>query len=127
MPNHKKLDVYRISLLFVAWAYRHVRKVRGIDRSTKDQLVRASQSVTLNIAEGNGKRSDADRKRYFDIARASALESGAVLDILVACGIYSEREVAEGEQLVDRIVAMLTRMLEAESSPVRQPIADRGS
>ena len=119
MPSHKKLDVYRVSLQFVAWAYQLVRRLRGVDRSIKDQLVRASQSITLNIAEGNSKRSDADRRRFFDIARASALESGAVLDILVACEIRAEREVADGERLVDRLVAMLTKMLRPSANTAR--------
>ena len=34
----------------------------------KDQLLRASQAIALNIAEGNGKASGGDRRRYFEIA-----------------------------------------------------------
>jgi four helix bundle protein len=38
----------------------------------------------LNIAEGNGKHTSADRCRYFDIARGSAIECTACLDVLIA-------------------------------------------
>ncbi|MHC4917139.1 MAG: four helix bundle protein [Planctomycetota bacterium] len=38
---------------------------------------RASQSIPLNIAEGNGKRSKTDRNRYLDTSRGSALESAS--------------------------------------------------
>ena len=50
----------------------------------KDQLDRASTSIPLNIAEGNGKYAPKDRCRFFDIAHGSALECAAGLDILVA-------------------------------------------
>ena len=47
-----------------------------------DQLARASFSIVLNIAEGSGKSSNNDRKKYFTIARGSVFECVAVLDIL---------------------------------------------
>ena len=49
-----------------------------------DPLDRASTSIALNIAEGNGKYTAPDRCRFFDIARGSALECAACLDVLVA-------------------------------------------
>jgi len=44
------------------------------NRNAKDQCLRASQAMALNIAEGNGNATNEDRRRYFDIARGSALE-----------------------------------------------------
>lgn len=52
--------------------------------SVRDQLDRASTSIPLNIAEGNGKFTSADRCRFFDNARGSALESAACLDVMIA-------------------------------------------
>ncbi|MBK7390203.1 MAG: four helix bundle protein [Bacteroidetes bacterium] len=52
------------------------------DKMVVDQLNRASLSIILNIAEGSGKFSNADRKKFFIIARASIFECVAILDIL---------------------------------------------
>ncbi|HMP90857.1 MAG TPA: four helix bundle protein, partial [Kiritimatiellia bacterium] len=48
------------------------------------QLDRASTSIPLNIAEGNGMYTEADRCRFFDIARGTALECPACLDVMIA-------------------------------------------
>ena len=84
---------------------------QGCDqRSTKDQLLRASQSIPLNIAEGNGKASEADRRRFFEIARSSALECAAIQDVLELCDALSRKNNAEAKQFLDRMVAMLTKL-----------------
>ena len=71
MFDHEKLDVYRVSLEFVAWVVRVV-KLKGDRRFARDELIRASQSIPRNMAEGNGKRSQPDRNRFLEIARGSA-------------------------------------------------------
>ena len=94
----------------MAWASRLCEELQG-HRNAKDQLLRASQAIPLNIAEGNGKATGGDRHRYFDIARGWALECAAAQDVLEACGAISpQANAAEGKQLLDRIVAMLTRL-----------------
>ena len=45
------------------------------------QIRRAALSVHLNIAEGSSRRSIAERKRYYEIARGSVIEIDAALDI----------------------------------------------
>lgn len=110
--DHEKLDVYRAGLDFAVWAYDLSRGLKGVDRHARDQLLRASQSIALNIAEGSGKVPSADRGRFFQIASGSARECGAVIDILSRCGIIDHETAAEGKQLLVRIVSMLTRMIE---------------
>ena len=48
--------------------------------------------MPLNIAEGSGKFSKADRKNYFTTARASLFECVAIVDILKESGHVSEFE-----------------------------------
>jgi len=109
--DHEKLDVYRVSLDFAAWAYVLCKMLHGMDRHVRDQLLRASQSIALNIAEGCGKLPSADRERFFQIAAGSARECGAILDILVRCEVIEPRQGIAGKDLLVRIVAMLTKMV----------------
>ncbi len=113
--GHEKLDVYRVSIDYVAWAYRLAKRLKGIDRHARDQLLRASQSIPQNIAEGNGKGTKADRRRFFEIARGSALECAAVHDTLVACEVIDESESSKGKEMLVRIVSMLTRLCGTEN------------
>ena len=107
--GHENLDVYQASIKYVGWAFRLCANLKG-HRNAKDQLLRASQSIPLNIAEGNGKATEGDRRRFFEIARGSALECAAVQDVLVVCGAIRNEECDYGKKLLDRIVAMLTKL-----------------
>jgi four helix bundle protein len=77
-----------------------------------DPLDRASTSIPLNIAEGNGKRSRKDRCRFLDISRASALESASSLDVMVARRVCLPDQASNGKELLVRIVGMLTKLIE---------------
>jgi four helix bundle protein len=107
--GHEQLDVYRAAIEYVGWAFRLCERLKA-HRNAKDQLLRASQAIPLNIAEGNGKATEGERRRYFEIARGSALECAAAQDVLEVCGALSRVENADAKRLLDRIVAMLTKL-----------------
>ena len=108
--GHEQLDVHQLSLEYVAWAYELAKVLKGQNRHARDQLLRASQSIPLNIAEGNGKGTENDRRRFFEIARGSALECRAIQDVLVVCGVVSDKESDLGKAMLIRIVWMLTKL-----------------
>ena len=108
--GHEQLDVYRVSLEYTAWAYNIARGLKGVERHARDQLLRASQSIPQNIAEGNGKGTIADRRRFFEIARGSALECAAIQDSLHICGSLVKSDCETGKVMLTRIVAMLTKL-----------------
>lgn len=82
-----------------------------------------SLSVPLNIAEGNCKYTEADRCRLFDIARGSALECAACLDVLVAKKHIKEAD--SGKALLLGIVAMLVGLIRSTPSKrLYEPSAD---
>jgi hypothetical protein len=69
----------------------------------------SAEPLPLNIAEGNGKATDGDRRGYFEIARGSAPDCAAVQDVLEVCGALSAEENAKAKAALDRTVAMQTR------------------
>jgi len=112
--DHEKLEVYQQSVAFVAWLKPLMQKLPKA-MAVRDQLDRASTSIVLNIAEGNGKFTGPDRCRFFDMARGSALESAAALDVLAAHGRCEELDVAPGKDRLRGIVSMLVGLIKANS------------
>ena len=94
--DHERLDVYRLALDFLVFAHQVLKTLPRGHSHLSDQLTRASTSIVLNIAEGAGKHSKADKRRYYLSARGSATESAALLDVLLRLGL-----LAEGCTLVD--------------------------
>jgi four helix bundle protein len=112
--DHEKLEVYQASLEFITWTIPVLEGLPG-SASVRNQLDRASTSVPLNIAEGNGKFTSPDRCRFFDNARGSALESAACLDVMVAKRFVSAAEIQAGKAMLVRIVSMLFGLIRANS------------
>jgi len=111
--DHEKLDVYQQSIDFVAWTDDLLSKLpKGL--AVHNQLDRASTSIPLNIAEGNGKYTEADRCRYFDTARGSALECAACLDVLVAKKKLDSAD--SGKEMLVSIVSMLVGLIRSTST-----------
>jgi four helix bundle protein len=77
--------------------------------NTKNSTARASP---CNTAEGNGKRQGRHRAKFFNDARGSALECAACLDAAVAKGLISADRVCPGKQMLARVVAMLSRLID---------------
>lgn len=113
--DHEKLDVYRESIAFIVWLSALLEGINRIGQ-VKDQLDRASTSIVLNIAEGNGKYSLKDRCRFFDIAHGSAVECSAGLDILVAKAKLTPDQTRPGKESLQRIVRMLVGLIKRNSS-----------
>jgi len=120
--DHEKLSVYQESIKFVVWSD-EILETLPKNLAVQGQLDRAATSISLNIAEGNGKYTAADRCRFFDIARGSALECAACLDVLVAKNRLVE--VGPGKAILVRIVSMLVGLIRS-TSPDRV-YEDRGS
>ena len=117
--DHEKLNVYQSSLKFVAWATELISEVQA-KAAVKDQLDRASTSVPLNIAEGNGKFAVRDRCRYLDFARGSALECAACLDVLVAKRLVDIEGIVSGKQQLLEIVSMLMGLIKSLTARVSE-------
>ncbi len=115
--DHEKLNVYQASIKFVTWANELVSQVEA-KAAVKDQLDRASTSIPLNIAEGNGKFGIRDRCRFLDFARGSTLECAACLDVLVAKHLTNPGSIVSGKEQLLEIVSMLMGLIRSLSSRI---------
>jgi four helix bundle protein len=113
--DHEKLEVYREAIAFVAWLSDVLEGSLRVG-DVKDQLDRASTSIPLNLAEGNGKFAPKDRCRFFDIAHGSALECAAGLDVLVAKQKLTPDQIRPGKETLQRIVRMLMGLIKRNST-----------
>ena len=110
MFDFQNLEVYKKAKLF----HRKCKKLlleKKFDSYVKDQLGRASFSLPLNIAEGSGKFSKADRRNYFTTARASVFECVAALDMLCDEGLITKNEFEELIKKADELSKMLYAMI----------------
>jgi four helix bundle protein len=112
MPfHHEKLTVYQRALEFAAWSQQLIECLSK-KTSTRDELERSADSIVLKIAEGNGRFSQKDRARFFEIAHGSALESAACLDLLVARRCCADDAIKKGKATLEEIVRMLFKTLD---------------
>lgn len=110
--NHQKLDVFVVAKSFTLECYKFTKLLPSEERFNLIQQVRrAALSVCLNIAEGASRKSAAERRRYYEIARGSIIEIDAALDLSIELK-YCEKENLKtlGVQMV-RIFSMLSKML----------------
>ncbi|HVT44805.1 MAG TPA: four helix bundle protein [Thermoanaerobaculia bacterium] len=104
MPfDHEKLDVYQLAIEFVARANDIIERLPRGRGYLADQLQRAALSIVLNIAEGAGKFSPADKAAFYTRARGSATESAAVLDVCRTLNLITPVVAGDNKALLERI------------------------
>jgi len=88
MFDFEKLDVYRKAKELNKEILKFIKEDKRIDPYIRDQLKRASISIVINIAEGSGKFSKADKRNFYIIARGSVYECVSLLEL-----IFEERQI----------------------------------
>ncbi|MCR9297044.1 MAG: four helix bundle protein [bacterium] len=76
-----------------------------------DQLNRAALSISANIAEGNGRFTKADRKKFFIIARGSAQECVPLLELARRRNLINDDRHAELKSNLEEISKMLSGLI----------------
>ncbi|UJR80011.1 four helix bundle protein [Sandaracinus amylolyticus] len=109
MLDYERLDVYRTSLDFLSLALVLADRVPRGYGPIGDQLRRAATSIPLNVAEAMGRSTRDDRRRHLSIARGSAMECGALLDVIARIP-EARVDTDQAKQLIERVVAMLTKL-----------------
>jgi len=110
----EKLIVYQKALEWVRETEGLVKESRGlVSRPMLDQLCRASLSVPLNIAEGNGRWHKADKRQFFWVARGSVFECVPILQSLRALNAIDEIRFRAGYRLLEEIARMHTGLIQS--------------
>jgi four helix bundle protein len=122
MFDHERLDAYRLALEFDR-TVAGFRPSRG-HRSLREQIDRASTGILACIAEGAGRRSPPDKRRFYGMARASATECVAHLDALTNRKLLTTDEYSTARALLFRLVQILSRLSDP-SPPSRAPERER--
>ncbi len=109
--DHEKLDVYKASIELVVLIDELIENLPRGRAYLVDQLQRAGASVPLNIAEGAGEYAALEKARFYRIAKRSATECSAILDICTHLELLDKEKLNCCKDLLARIVSMLIKMV----------------
>ncbi len=89
-----------------------LKKIKDFDR--RSQLTRASLSVQLNLAEGTGRFSRNEKRRFYIISRASLYECVALFDYLLDLSTITQPEYnffyVRFEEISKMLYAMIVKL-----------------
>ncbi|HEY6506296.1 MAG TPA: four helix bundle protein [Chitinophagaceae bacterium] len=109
---HTKLDVFKFSHDLTLECYRVTKQFPTDEKfALVQQIRRAALSVHLNIAEGCSRKSAAERKRYFEIARGSVIEIDTATGIAHNLSYLSLKELQPLGDLIIRTFKILSGMI----------------
>jgi four helix bundle protein len=112
MLHFQKLDLCQRAIEFLTVVNRIRGRLPKGNADLADQLRRASQSIPQDIAEGCGRTARAHKAKHYTIARGSAMECAAHLDVMKLDELVESELYESGVDLLERIVAMLTKLID---------------
>ncbi len=116
----ENLQVYQQSLDWVEKVEHFCKRSKDeLTPSFKDQFQRASLSIPLNIAEGNGRWHSAEKRQFFWIARGSVFECVPLLELLKRKKQIDENEFQKARDQLDHLGRMLTNLVKANDESER--------
>ncbi|MBN2571044.1 MAG: four helix bundle protein [Ignavibacteriales bacterium] len=112
--SHKNLDVWKLSINFVLNVYKISSKypkeeLFGLTAHTR----RSSVYVPSNIAEGSARKSPLEKIRYYEISRASLVETDTQIEIANGLGFLSLDDYKILNDEINTIFAKLSRLMES--------------
>jgi four helix bundle protein len=108
--SFRKLDVYQTAVRFLPLASEIAGSLPPRCAALAEQLCRASLSIPLNIAEGSGKNTGPDQRRFYSMARGSAMECAAIIDACRALALIEQPRAQDADRLLLSAVRMLSKM-----------------
>lgn len=115
--NHQKLNIYPVSKNFVLECYRLTKALPSDEKfGMISQIRRAALSVHLNIAEGSSRRSEVERKRYYEISRGSIIEIDAALDIASDLEYLKNYDLNKLGEMMVNCFKMLSGLIDSKAA-----------
>ena len=108
--DHERLIVYHRAPGCVAPLEGVARTIPQARADLRDQLRRTSTSIVLNIAEGAGEHSGAEKRRFYRIAKRSTSETLAILDVCDTLFPSGRGATSAIRAPLDEVAAMLTAL-----------------
>jgi four helix bundle protein len=109
-----ELDIYKLSedLSALVW-YAYDKWSQKVQRTIGYQIIRSSDSIAANLAEGYGRYTPADRKLFYRYARGSFEETKAWLRKLIRRKVIVDREVDKYTQIIDELGPKLNAFIKS--------------
>lgn len=114
--DHERLDVYKVAMQFAVLTAKIMDALPQGKRYIADQIGRASLSIGLNIAEGAGEFSPAEKARFYRMAKRSATECAAILEICRELMLIEDNLLTEGREMLIKIVSMMIKLIKSVES-----------
>jgi four helix bundle protein len=109
--THTKFEVYKVAGEIVLECYRLMAQLPNEEKfNLVQQIKRASLSIKLNIAEGASRKSIAERRRFYEIARSSLVELDAAIDVCIGLHFLKTEQLSHLGLKVNSCYAMLSKM-----------------
>ena len=110
----ENLEVYQMALDWVEQIEDICKALNGkISKTFVDQLSRASLSISLNIAEGNGRWHKADKRQFFWVARGSVFECVPIIQVLHRKKLVTDIQYQEFYKQLQSIAKMLSGLIKS--------------
>jgi four helix bundle protein len=110
--KHTKLDVFQFSQELALECYRLTKSFPDSERFAMiSQIRRAALSVHLNVAEGCSRKSVTERKRFYEIARGSAIEIDTAIGIAFKLSYVSMEHLTNFEKLIITTYKILSGLI----------------
>jgi four helix bundle protein len=110
----ENLEVYQMALDWIEQVEDICKTLHGkISKTFIDQLSRASLSISLNIAEGNGRWHKADKRQFFWVARGSVFECVPIIQVLQRKSLITDAQYQEFYDQLQSMAKMLSGLIKS--------------
>lgn len=123
MFDFEQLNVYQKALGLTKIIFKFLEVNKNIDYFLQDQLKRAVTSIVLNIAEGVGRFTVPDRRRFYIISRGSAFEVIAIMQIIANQYVISSLDYENIRNSTEEISKMLFGLI--NKTTLKNPLETR--